>query len=242
MRTGRIKFGFFATVLAIVFLLWHDSELWGHLPPIATSAQTAIAWVLTIATIVGALGIMVPRTARAGAFLVGVVFVLYALACIPGIVAAPSTYGSYVDFFELLSIVSGAIAFFAATTTERSRAAALGRTARILLGVCTISFALTQIDYLKETASQVPAWIPPSPMFWAVLTTVAFGLAALAILINRSARLAMRLMAIMIGLFGLIVWVPRIVTQPHMPFNWSEGSWTFLIAAAAWLVSDLCAS
>jgi uncharacterized membrane protein YphA (DoxX/SURF4 family) len=242
MRTGRITFGVFAVVLAVVFFIWHDSELWSHLPPIGVKAQTALAWVVTIATILGGLGIMIPRTARVGASLVGIVFVLYALACIPGIVAAPTTYGSYVDFFELLAIVSGAIAVIALATAENSRAVVLGRTARILLGVCTISFALTQIDYLKETASQVPPWLPPSPMFWAVLTTIAFGLAALAILIDRSARLALRLMSIMIDLFGLAVWVPRVIAQPHMLFFWSEGSWTFLIATAAWLVAEVCAS
>jgi hypothetical protein len=242
MRTGRIKFGFLTVVLAVVFLVWHDSELWSHLPPVGASAQTVLAWVLTVATIVGALGVIVPRTARAGATLVGIVFVLYALACVPGIVAAPTSYGSYVDFFELLAIVAGAIAVVALATPTKARAAALGRAARILMGVCTISFALTQIDYLKETAGQVPAWLPPSPMFWAVLTTVAFGLAALAILINRSARLALRLMSIMIGLFGVAVWVPRVIVQPHMLFFWSEGAWTFVIATAAWLVAEVCAS
>ena len=35
-------------------------------------------------------------------------------------------------------------------------------------------------------------------MFWAMLTTIAFALAAIAILINRPARLALRLMTFML--------------------------------------------
>jgi hypothetical protein len=81
--------------------------------------------------------------------------------------------------------------------------------------------------------------MPPNQMFWAILTTVAFGLAAVAILINLKARLAMRLMALMLALFGVMVWVPRVIAHPMAHFNWSECILTFLITGAAWLVADL---
>jgi hypothetical protein len=76
-------------------------------------------------------------------------------------------------------------------------------------------------------------------MFWAILTTVAFGLAAIAILINRHARLAMRMMALMLALFGGLVWVPRVIAHPKGHFNWSECVLTFLVTGAAWAVADL---
>jgi hypothetical protein len=41
-------------------------------------------------------------------------------------------------------------------------------------------------------------------MFWAILTTIAFALAALAMLINRQAKLATRLMTFMLGLFAVL--------------------------------------
>jgi hypothetical protein len=56
-----------------------------------------------------------------------------------------------------------------------------GRLARLGLGVCAISFTLGQILLPRETAHLVPKWIPPNQMFWAILTTVEFGLAANAI-------------------------------------------------------------
>ena len=76
-------------------------------------------------------------------------------------------------------------------------------------------------------------------MFWTILTTIAFGLAAVAILINRQARLAMRLMTLMLALFGLLVWVPALIAHPEAHGNWSEFALNFLITGAAWLVSDI---
>jgi len=91
----------------------------------------------------------------------------------------------------------------------------------------------------RETASLVPKWLPPSQMFWAILTTVAFGLAAIAILINRQARLAMRLMTLMLALFGVMVWVPHLIAHPKAHFNWSECVLTFLVTGAASMVAEL---
>jgi hypothetical protein len=76
-------------------------------------------------------------------------------------------------------------------------------------------------------------------MFWAILTTIAFTLAAVAILINRQARLAMRLMTLMLALFGVLVWIPLLVARPEAHLNWSEFALTFLITGAAWMVADL---
>jgi hypothetical protein len=75
-------------------------------------------------------------------------------------------------------------------------------------------------------------------MFWAVLTTVAFALAAIAMLINIRARLAMRLMAVMLVIFGVLVWIPLLVAHPEAHGNWSEFALNFLIAGATWMVAD----
>ena len=41
-------------------------------------------------------------------------------------------------------------------------------------------------------------------MFWAILKTIVFALAATAILINRQAWLALRLMTVRLALFGVV--------------------------------------
>jgi hypothetical protein len=110
--------------------------------------------------------------------------------------------------------------------------------ARLGLGISAISFALMQALLLRDTASLVPKWIPPSQMFWAVLTTIAFALAAIAILINRQARLATCLMTLMLGLFGVLVWIPRLFAHPESHGTWSEFALTVLIAGAAFMVAE----
>ena len=118
-------------------------------------------------------------------------------------------------------------------------AATLNRIGRILLGICTVSFALEQAFYLNPTATLVPKWIPPGQMFWAIATTVLFALAALALLANQKPLLATRLLTAMVLGFGLLVWIPLVLSHPHEHANWSETAETFAIAGAAWILADL---
>jgi hypothetical protein len=76
-------------------------------------------------------------------------------------------------------------------------------------------------------------------MFWAVTTTVLFALASVALLTNRMALLASRLLTMMIVGFGLLVWVPLVLSHPHSHTNWSENAETFTIAGATWILADL---
>ncbi|HKF02074.1 MAG TPA: hypothetical protein VKB49_07150 [Candidatus Sulfotelmatobacter sp.] len=191
------------------------------------------------AQIAGGIGIQHPRTTRSASLILGVVYLLFSLACIPGIISAPTVYDGYGSFFEQFSLLCGSLALFAATEANATRAVAFSRLARLGIGVCAVSFMLSQIIYLRVTADLVPRWILPNQMFWAILTTIAFALAAIALLINRQARLAIRLMTLMLILFGLMVWVPRLITHPEAHLNWSEFALTFLIAGASWMVADL---
>jgi hypothetical protein len=164
----------------------------------------------------------------------------FSLACVPDIIAASNIYDKYGgSFFLFFSLLCGAIALCAATEANAARAVALGRLARIGLGVCAISFTLGQALLLRETAHLVPKWIPPKPSGWAILTTIAFAVAAIAILINRQARLAMRLMTLMLALFGVLVWIPHLIAHPQAHFNWSECVLTFLVTGAAATVAGL---
>jgi hypothetical protein len=115
----------------------------------------------------------------------------------------------------------------------------LPRIGRILMGICTASFSLEQAFYLDATATLVPKWFPPTQMFWAVTTTVFFALAAASLLANRMALLAARLLTAMVVSFGLIVWIPLILSDRHNHANWSETAETFAIAGAAWILADL---
>jgi hypothetical protein len=238
---GRIVLGASAVLFGVIALMWHDAATWQTLREIWVLPFGAIIGAcLMAAQIAGGIAMQYLRTARLAAVILGVVYLVFSLACIPGIIAASDVYERYGgSFFQFFSLVCGATARYAVTETNAARALALGRLARLGLGVSAISFTLGQALLLRQTADLVPKWIPPNQMFWAVVTTVAFALAALAMLVNLQARLAARLMTLMLALFGLLVWVPRLIAQPKAHFIWSEFALTFLITGAAWLVADL---
>jgi len=238
---GRMVFGAAAVLFGVIALMWHDPDTWQTLTQIWKLPFGAIiGGSLMAAQIAGGIGIQFRGTARLASVVLGIVYLLFALACIPDIIAASSPYERYGgSFFQQFCLLCGALALYAATEANAAKALWLGRLARVGLGVCVISFALSQALFLRETAQLVPKWIPPNQMFWAILTTIAFALAAIAILIHRRTRLAIRLMTLMLALFGVLVWIPRLIARPKAHINWSEFGLTFLITGAAWIVGDL---
>ncbi len=227
---GRHVFGVAALAFGLITLAWHDYNGW-HQPRYLVHAAAA-------AVIFGGAAIQFRRSAKAGAAVLGVVYLVFALQCVPGIVAAPRIYNSWGNFFEQFSLVAGAAIVYARWSSAWS-GETLNRIGRILLGICAASFTLGQAFYLRATASLVPKWIPPTQMFWAVTTTVLFALAAVALLANRMTLLSTRLLTMMLVLFGLFVWVPLLLSDPRSHTNWSETVETFAIAGTAWILADL---
>src|SRR5208337_3843215 len=227
---GRHVFGVAALALGFITLAWHDYNEWHQLRFIVYAASAA--------QILGGAGMQFRRTAKTGAVVLSVVYLVFTLLCVPGIVAATQIYNSWGNFFEQFSLLTGAVIAYACLSSAWSRET-LVRIGRILLGICAASFTLEQAIYLDATANLVPKWIPPSQMFWAVSTTVLFALAAVALLTNRMALLATRLLTMMLVSFGLLVWVPLLLSDPHNHTNWSENVETFAIAGTAWILADL---
>jgi hypothetical protein len=227
---GRHVFGVAALAFGLITLAWHDYNGWHQVRYVVNAAGAA--------QIIGGAAIQFRRTAKTGAVVLGAVYLVFALLCVPGIVAKPRIYNSWGNFFEQFSLVTGAAIVYARLSSAWSRETP-DRIGRILLGICVASFTLEQAIYLGATASLVPKWLPPSQMFWAVTTTVLFALAAVALLANRMALLATRLLTMMLVIFELLVWAPLLLSDPHNYTNWSESAETFAIAGTAWILADL---
>ena len=236
---GRHVFGVAAVAFGVITLVWHNYKDFDQLRYILNATDGPIfLYAAAAAQIFGGVAIQFRPTAKMGAGVLGIVYLILALLTVPGIVTAPRIYNSWGNFFEQFSLVTGAAMVYGSFSSALAPVL-LNRISRILFGICTASFGIEQAVYLGNTASLVPRWMPPSQMFWAVATTVAFALAAVALLTNLRALLAARLLTLMLVLFGLIVWIPLLVLAPHSHGNWSETVETFAIAGAAWILADL---
>jgi hypothetical protein len=169
----------------------------------------------------------------------GTLYLIFALMWVPTIVASPRVYDGWGNFFEQFSIVSGALIAYGSTgLNHEERGTLAARIGYFGFGICVISFTLEQYIYLSGTASFVPKWIPPGQMFWAVTTTVALAMAAIALLSGYVALLAARLLTVMFVGFGLLVWLLRLIADPHQLLNWAGNAQNLAITAAAWILAD----
>src|SRR5207244_5941774 len=111
---GRIVFGASAVLFGVIALLWHDADTWQNLQHIwSLPFGTIIGGCLMTAQIAGGIGMQYPRTARLASVVLGDVYLVFSLACIPGIIAVPAIYAQYGSFFEQFSLLCGAIALYA---------------------------------------------------------------------------------------------------------------------------------
>lgn len=262
---GRHVYGAAAVGFGVITLVWHDFNSWQQIRALGNVPHREILVYLAAAIeILGGIAIQWPRTARVGAVALGAIYLAFALLWVPYIVATPQTYDRWGNFFEQFSLVAGALIVYGsgdyASNVKQSnvhpsaayasnvypsnnqhnsaRPAKAARIGYFCFGICVVSFTLEQLFYLSGTAAFVPKWIPPGQMFWAITTTVALGLAAIALLLGRSALLASRLLTAMMVGFGLLVWVPVAFADPHKLFGWAGNAQNLAITGAAWIVAD----
>jgi uncharacterized membrane protein YphA (DoxX/SURF4 family) len=237
---GRYVYGAAAIAFGVITLVWHDFNGWQQIRPLGNVPHREILVYLAVAIeLFGGITILWSRTARAGALVLGAIYLIFALLWVPYIVATPRVYDRWGNFFEQFSIVSGALVVYGlASQSDAARAARLVRIGYTCFGICVISFTLEQLVYLSGTAAFVPKWIPPGQIFWAITTTIALSLAAIALLSGRSAVLASRLLTVMLIGFGLLVWLPRPFADPHQLINWAGNAQNLAITGAAWIVAD----
>jgi uncharacterized membrane protein YphA (DoxX/SURF4 family) len=236
---GRHVFGLAAIGFGVFALVWHDFNIWQQIRPLGNvPGREILVYIVAAVEIFGGIAIQFRQGARAGAIALGTLYLIFALLWLPLFAQKPQVYDSLGNFFEQFSLVAGAMIVYATLGANDARDAKLARIGYYCFGICVISFTLEQLIYLSGTARFVPKWIPPGQMFWAVTTTIAFALAAIALLTGRSALLAARLTTAMIVGFGLLVWLPAPFTDPHSLTNWAGNAENLGIAGSAWIVAD----
>jgi uncharacterized membrane protein YphA (DoxX/SURF4 family) len=234
---GRYVFGLATIATGICAVASHNYDQLASLPHHST-----VSYIVAAIEILAGLAVLWPSTPRFGAVALGAIYLIFSLLAVPLIIQQPSVYNNFGNFFEQFSYVSGALVLYACSgPIAAPRNAKLAQIGRYSFALCLISFALEQLFYPNGTITLVPKWLPPGQYFWFIATTVAFALAAIAILTGFKALLASRLTVAMLLGFELLVWLPTLFADPHNFGNWSEAIETLAIAGSASLVADYLA-
>ncbi len=234
---GRYLFGFATIATGICALASHNYDQLAAVPH-----HALLAYIVAAIEILAGLAVLWTRTARPGALALGAIYLIFSLLTVPLIIHQPLVYNNFGNFFEQFSYVAGALLLYACSAPIAApRNTRLAQIGYYSFALCLVSFALEQLFYLSATATLVPKWLPPGQMFWAIATTLAFALAAIALLTGFLSLLASRLTVAMLLVFLLLVWLPILFADPHNFGNWSEALETFAITASAWLVADFLA-
>lgn len=229
---GRRVFGTAAVLLGVAGLVLHAQLISNWQLP----GASGFIVVTCAAQIAGGVMMFFRTATRLGAIILGVVYSIFSLTFVPAIVAEPRVYATWGNVFYQLALVVGAAIVYGSTSLPRERPLCQG--AVLLFGLCNISFAIEQVEFFARTVSLVPYWIPPGGAFWAIATTIAFGLAGFAMLLGYRSLLVSRLLALMLGSFVVLIWIPILIVDPKTHRNWGEGIETFAITGVAWVVAD----
>jgi uncharacterized membrane protein len=202
-----------------------------------------------LAVLAASAGLCFSRTALPSALTIGAYGAILAGINVPPILAKPLSVGSWYGFCEALTWLLGAWTLYAILQWQ-SRGSEMPiageravRAVRVLFGLTWVFYGWSHFVYADYTASMVPTWLPDGLGF-AYLTGLGHIAAGIGVMVGILPRLAATLEAIMMSLFGLLVWVPSLFALPRpkwagTPQNqWSELLVTLLLAASAWLVAD----
>jgi uncharacterized membrane protein YphA (DoxX/SURF4 family) len=211
----------------------------GHFP-----GRTALAYAAGAFMVVAAAAVEWRRTAAWGAAALTIYYALFVVILMNGrlLLRDYAIFVTYENIAMQLAITAGGLIIYATTARiDRALAARLTRLGRLAFGVCALVFGGAHFVYMKNTASMVPQWLPPTQEFWGYATGAGFVAAGVAILTGVQARLAAILLTAMLVSFGLLA-NGRILLADHSShWNWTESAVNLAVVGAAWVVADLLA-
>ena len=246
---GRALFGISVAGLAILGLIYGDfAPIWEPIPAFPPRWDDW-AYGLGAILLAASAGLFFARTAWVSALVISVYASVWAVERARAILLKPLLMSTWYGFSEALGPLLGAWILYAALRRRSDTAAVSAMTgksalhaARVLFGAACVGYGAAHFAYATYTATMVPAWLPGRTGL-AYLTGAAHAAAGFGLIIGVLPRLAATLEAIMMTLFGVLVWLPSFLTQPRPEWaptaqiQWSETFVTFLLAASAWIVA-----
>ena len=231
---GHAVFAVTMIAVGILGFITRDfTVVWAPVPQ-AAPARSGLIYLCALISAACGIGLLARRAAAVAArLLLG-----YALVWLLVFRVPPLLHSLAVDVYWALckALVIAAAAWVLSVWFAAGGNTGL-RTARAMFGVAMIGFGIAHFQYIENTASLVPAWLP-APGAWACLTGATFVAAGVAMLADVYGRLAASLSACQMGAFLLLVWIPRVATGSVTDFQRGETIISWVLTAAAWVVAD----
>jgi uncharacterized membrane protein len=241
MKAGRLVFGMATSALGTITLAWGAFAFaWQAVPPDLPGYHT-LAYLAGGLLLVGGVGVTATRTARISAFVLAAVYGVFAVPWAIRVVRFPQMFGTWGGLAEHVSMVLAAVIIIRVGSTSSLGRTGVETACFKAYGVCAVVFGFNHFFSLAQTAGMVPAWLPPSQMFWAVATGVFHCAAGAAILANYRALLATRLLAGMMLVFEALVWLPSLLEAPGVHMMWAGNAVDVVLAGAALVMADAMA-
>src|SRR5580698_1301893 len=238
LNLGRYVYAVAAIFLGVLGLVSGDfATSWQHVGP-NVPLRAPLAYLTAVIELAGGIALLLPRTARAGALTLTIVYSVFTLIWVPKSLVNLGNYDPIGNVFEEFCLVAAGLVLCAIFSPAGSSFARRRPFFVLLFGICPISFGIVHIIDMPGLLGWIPGWLPPTKMFWAYATTVGFFGAAIAILTGIMAPLAARLLTAEILIFELLFWIPNVYNGPRNHFNWAGNGISIAIAGAAWVVSD----
>jgi len=222
------------------------------LEPFPVLLRSPDVWVYLSAAIllVAGCGLFLKRTAPACAVIIGSFELVWTATRARPLFLGPVNVGSLYGLCEAMGPLIGVWILYAMLRRQDATSSVAAMTgnrplqvARVLFGADCVVYGAAHFAYAAYTAAMVPAWLP-NPMGIVYLTGACHAVAGLGIVIGFLSRLAATLEAIMMSLFGILVWLPSFFSQPRPGWaspaqvQWSETFLTFLMAGSAFIVAS----
>lgn len=237
VSAGHLVFAATMIGLGIQGLIRDDFNVIWQPVPKWVPARQVLVYLCALIPLLSGIGVLWQRTAAMAARVLLAWFLIWLL-----LVRVPHVFHVFiVDTWwaacQVAVLVASAWVLYAWFATGFASGDAGLRIARVLYGLALIPLGVSHFMYLKPTAVLVPAWLPWH-VFWAFATGCTFIAAGMAIVAGVLARLAAALMAVQIGLFTLLVWIPVVARGGANPFQWGELVVSIVLTACAWLLAD----
>ena len=240
---GQILFAAGLAGLGALSLLHHDFALQWQPVPQGIPARAPLALASGGLLVIGAAALLLRRSARAAALVLALFLLAWVLVLqLPRLALQPLNIAAWLGLCESLALCVGGWVLYAWLDTLESRTTAgIGSTAtavsyaRLLLGAAMVVFGLSHFAYADFTASMIPAWIP-ARLPLAYFTGAAHVAAGAALLLGILPALAVRLEAIMMSAFIVLVHVPAVAGQPSSREQWTALCVATALAGAVWVV------